>query len=76
MESVTRWLILLFPSRKASKKHRKWNSQKFIFSIFCDIMGIERDSWHPWSGKRLSQNILYLKGAFQAIGWLFSIATF
>ncbi|WP_297010810.1 hypothetical protein [uncultured Dialister sp.] len=64
MESDTGWWIHSFPSRKASKKNRKWNSQKFVFSIFRDIMGIERDSWHPWSGKRLSQNILYLKGAF------------
>jgi hypothetical protein len=47
-----------------------------VFYLFYGIMGIERDSWHPWSGKRLSQNLINLKGAFQAIGWLFSIATF
>ena len=33
---------------KEKKEYRKWNHLKFVFSIFCGIMGIERDSWHLW----------------------------
>ena len=29
---------------------RKWNHLNFVFSIFCGIMGIERDSRYPCLG--------------------------
>ena len=39
---------------KENKRHRKWNHLKFVFSIFCGIMSIERDSWHPGEETALS----------------------
>ena len=39
---------------KEKKRHRKWNHLKFVFSIFCGIMSIERDSWHPGEETALS----------------------
>jgi hypothetical protein len=59
----------------------KENTQKMESSQFCLFHflwynGHRKRQLTSVVGKWLSHNFLNLKGAFQAIGWLFSIATF